>query len=326
MTNSTSIEDDIDLFALLEILWARKAIVIFVTTVFFCIAVLYFFLLKEKQFVTTTIAIAPDAASIDSYHLNIKSDYMLGDSPNEILASTDTLGISPQIWLQRLDHEIKNPKLLYEALQWARDPSNAAFDWRQEKQNTNDEQVNYEDFRNRISTRIENQELKLLFVTDNIDTGLLISKHILKTAQAETFRKLQANYLQLLARYFEATNLRVAETWYTLSALNKNPPDILSDYNSTKLTNLATDLGVLSGTLKEAAEKTLRGTLVKPVSSITELSIILPSFSADKSLGSNVFKHIASSTIAGFIIGILAALVSNGFEQRYRSKQIASER
>ena len=137
---------------------------------------------------------------------------------------------------------------------------------------------------------------------------------------------MQANYLQLLARYFETTNLRVAETWYTLSVLNKNPPDMLTDYDSSKLINLATDLGVLSKSLKEAAEKTLRGALVEPVSSVTELSIILPSFSADKSLERNIFKHIASSTIAGFILGLLTALISNGFEQRQRSKQIFTER
>ena len=310
MTQNETNAKDIDLYSLLDDLWLKRRLILSVTTLFLISAVLFFWLMEKPKYLTTTIIIAPKASDIDQFKVTAaRGKYIFSTSPKN--------------WLLRVEKEINNSELLYIAYEWANNSATSALDWRLPVDMTHNDEDFYNDFINRVSTKVLGEELKIEFITDLPNSGIAISKKIVEWAQAKAFENLRADYLLALARYMESTNLSVAELWYTLGILGEKERAPVIAYDSKSMMALITELGLLSKALREVSKNHIEDIRLLPQVKVEELSKILPPFASSKPLRTDSIKHIASTTFSGFLIGILIAHVSLGRERNTYNKKVS---
>ena len=302
MGEANNKSSEIDLYELLEDLWKRRLTILISILVCIATSILYFQATERPQYYVTTTFIGPDDDLVEK----------LSFSSN----NTKVFGVRSEKWLTMVAQEINNASLLNEAFNWALNESESGANWLDSTEQAVHSRDFYNNFRNRIQTVINGNELKLLFIADKPHTGREISSYIAAAAQGKALQKLQTYHLARIADYIADTNRQIAEIWYTFAILAEEPAPILQEFNPNRLANVTKELSDLQRILKEQSSRFLKEEQLQITEIIKELVSFIPPVTSAKPINTGKSRHIATSGFLGLLFGIILSIVIEGFHSR----------
>ena len=304
MTKKT---DDLDLYSLLEILWREKLVIFFFLISFPILTSLYIKYLIKPTYETSIIAIGVDASIIDQFNINS-------------LAEESLFTTSAPDWLNRVQDNILDMELLYTAFHWAKNGGGSGVDWLvsdQKKELLLVDQWFYENFVPRISVRQATKNtFSLNFISDTYDGGHSISKFILKSAQEKALRQIYEEHLTAVESLLRDTSFSITQTIYVLQVLSTASLNNLDkDYDLT-LAAAKAELMDASNLLERIETENNQKLFWQPRIKLAEISKSLPPTTSGDLRHKRFYKTLTSATFFGALLGILVALLFDGFKRR----------